>query len=98
MSPDGPPFTESELADIERWAHEDLRGTLGQQANARRLLRLVGELRWFRARFARLYHAIPDVPGTEKLQAELEREGHEAGCHEAGPPRLSQGTGRGAHP
>jgi hypothetical protein len=61
--PDGPPFTESELADIERWAHEDQRGNLGQQANARRLLRLVEEARWHRALFARVYHAIPRRAG-----------------------------------
>jgi hypothetical protein len=38
--PDTPAFTEAELADIEKWAKEDQRGNLGQQANARRLLRL----------------------------------------------------------
>jgi len=46
-APDSPAFTEAELADIEKWAHEDQRGNLGQQANARRVLRMVEELRRF---------------------------------------------------
>ena len=41
-------FTEAELADIETWAKEDLHGNLGQQASARRTLRLVEEVRWYR--------------------------------------------------
>jgi hypothetical protein len=35
------------------------------------ITRLVDEVRWHRTLFARLYHAIPDVRGTEELQAEL---------------------------
>ena len=61
-------FTEAELADIEMWAKQDLTGNLGQQANARRTLRLVEEVRWFRTVIASIYHMVPDVPGTEKLQ------------------------------
>jgi hypothetical protein len=40
---------------------------------------LVEEARWHRELFARLYHAISDVPGTEELQAELEREAFRLG-------------------
>jgi hypothetical protein len=36
--------------------------------------RLVAEVGWYRTLIASVYHAIPDVPGTEELQAELERE------------------------
>ncbi len=49
---------------------------------------LVEEVRWFRSLFARLYHAIPDVPGTEELQAELEREAAQLGLIKAGKPDL----------
>jgi hypothetical protein len=78
-------FTEAELADIEKWAKQDLvGGNLGQQANARRLLRLVEEVRWYRTVIASIYHMVPDVPGTEKLQAELELEAARLGVIKPG--------------
>jgi hypothetical protein len=94
--PDSPAFTEAELGDIEKWAKQDLMaGNLGQQANARRLLRLVEEVRWHRVLFARLYHAIPDVPGTEDPQAELGREAFRLGVIKPGSPTFTEGRGRG---
>jgi hypothetical protein len=82
--PDTPPFTETELADIEKWAKEDLHGNLGQQAAARQTLQLVGEVRWHRELFARLYHGIPDTLGDVQLQAELEREAFRLGVIKPG--------------
>jgi hypothetical protein len=38
------------------------------------MLRLVEEDRWYRTVIASIYHMVPDVPGTEQLEAELERE------------------------
>ena len=47
-------FTEAELADIETWAKQDLAGNLGQQANARRTLRLVEEVRCYQCMLYRI--------------------------------------------
>jgi hypothetical protein len=81
---DNPAFTGVELADIEKWAKPDLAGNIGQQATARRTLRLVEEVRWYRTVIASIYHMVPDVPGTEKLQAELEREAARLGVIKPG--------------
>jgi hypothetical protein len=43
-----PPLTDVELDNIEKWAKEDLRGNLGQQATARNMLRVLAELRELR--------------------------------------------------
>jgi hypothetical protein len=77
-------FTEAELTDIEKWAKEDLHGNLGQQAKARDMLRLVEEVRWYRTVIASIYHMVPDVPETEKLQAELELEAARLGVIKPG--------------
>lgn len=55
MSDEAAGFTDAELADFERWAHEDSHGNLGQQANARRILRLVAEVRRLQLDAARLH-------------------------------------------
>jgi hypothetical protein len=77
-------FTEAELADIEKWAKEDLHGNLGQQTSARQTLRPVDEVRWYRTVIASTYHMVPDVPGTERLQAELELEAARLGVFKPG--------------
>ena len=59
MPPDSPAFTEAELADIERWAHETSRQPrpAGERPPA---LRLVEEVRWYRT----LYRQhLPRDPG-----------------------------------
>ena len=63
-------FTEAELADVEKWATGRPTCRQPQQANARRMLRLVEEVRWYGAVIASIYHMVPDVPGTEQLRAE----------------------------
>ena len=59
------PITSERLEDMRRRARA---GGLDELASA------IDELLYWRRLFARLYHAIPDVPGTEHLQAELERQ------------------------
>jgi len=89
MPPDHPAFTEAELADIETWAKEDLHGNLGQQASARRTLRLVEEVRWYRTVIASIYHMVPDVPGTEQLPGRAGARGRAARGDQAGRPGRS---------
>jgi hypothetical protein len=48
------------------------------------MLRLVEEVRWYRTVIASIHHMVPDVPGTEKLQAELEREAPRLGVIKPG--------------
>jgi hypothetical protein len=65
--------SDAELQDMERWAKDDLRGNLGQQAAARRTLQLLEEVRLARRLVRGLYHRMADAGGQVDLQAELER-------------------------
>ena len=73
-----------------------MHGNLGQQATARRTLRLVEEVRWYRTVIASIYHMVSDVPGTERLQAE--REAARLGVIKPGWAGRLRGRGRGLPP
>jgi hypothetical protein len=55
----------------EERLEEMLRRTRG--AGLEDLAAAVEELRFLRGLFREVYHLIPDVPGTEELQARIER-------------------------
>lgn len=68
------PFpSDKDLADYKTWAQQDLRGNLGQQAAARRMLEVLGEVAVARGLIRGLYHHMAEAKGEEPLQAELER-------------------------
>jgi hypothetical protein len=85
MSDRRPIVTDHDLVNYEAWAKVDLRGNLGQQAAARRILELLEEVRLARRLVRGLYAHIPDVQGQEDLQAELERYAGELGVVRPGP-------------
>lgn len=79
--------SDDDLGRYEEFAKSDLRKTIGQQAAARRTLELLAEVRTARRLVRGLYHHIPDVKGTEELQAELERYAGHLGVIKPAPPK-----------
>lgn len=76
---------DDELETMDAAAKADLRGNLGQQVAARRILALLDEVRFARRLVRAVYHSIPETAGDDELQADLEQYAGALGIIRAAP-------------